>query len=202
MCREWIQLLKSPPCCLNEPSLGLLRRAGWDSAQQNTSKTLSEILLFPCKPEIKLFENNWHPWMGQFPGSMKSTFFHHILSPPQAIHSADNHHRWIHNVIIGKGVGTSMYTTNQMCPIDQTSFSCIFLAAILNSNNYFRKELSDSYPGDSKPSSFSEQISIYGGCVCVKSWALMTVLKMPAGHGQALAGQGRELTWQRGAIKC
>lgn len=62
-----------------------------------------------------------------------------------------------------------MYTTNQMPPIDQISFSCIFLAAIPNSKNYFRSELSDSYPGDSKASSLSGQISIYKGvCVCEK----------------------------------
>lgn len=76
---------------------------------------------------------------------------------------------WIYIVIIRKGVGTSMYTTNQMPPIDQISFSCMFLAAIPNSNNYFRSELSDSYPGDSKASSLSGQISIYRGvCVCEK----------------------------------
>lgn len=38
---------------LDEPRLST---AGWDSAQQNTTKILSEILLFPCKPEMKVFE--------------------------------------------------------------------------------------------------------------------------------------------------
>lgn len=203
MCREWIQLLKIPPCHLNEPRLGFLRRAGWDSAQQTTSKILSEILLFPCKPEIKVFEKiidavEQGGFLAQWNLPSSAT----VEAPSQAMHSADTHHRWIHSVIIGKGVGTSMYTTNQMCPIDQTSFSCIFLAAIPNSKNYFRKELSDSYPGDSKLSNLSEQISIYGGRVCVRSSELMTVFEMPTGHGQALAGQGRELTWQGEAIKC
>lgn len=53
-----------------------------------------------------------------------------------------------------------MYTANQMYPIDQISFSCIFLAAVPNSNNYFGNELSDSYPGDSK---LSQNCPIFQG---------------------------------------
>lgn len=122
---------------LDEPRLST---AGWDSAQQNTTKILSEILLFPMQAwNESVWKNPWRSWVGQFfPGSMKS-FSATLSAPSQAMHSADNDHRWIHKVIIGKGVGASMYRTNQMCPIDQASFSWIFLAAIPNSNNYFRK---------------------------------------------------------------
>lgn len=205
MCREWVQLLKISPCRLNETRLGFLRRAGWDRAQQTTSKTLSEILLFQCKPEIKVFEKiidtlERGSFLAQWNPPSSASFW----APSQAMHSVDTHHRWIHNVIMRKGVGTSMYTTNQMCPIDQTSFSCIFLAAIPNSNDYFRKELSDSYPGDSKLSNLSEQISIYGEggvCVCEKfrtNDCVWNASRARASSGSAGVG---ELTWQRGAIK-
>lgn len=57
---------------------------------------------------------------------------------------------------------TSMCTAHQMCPTDHISFSSIFLAVVPNSNNSFRNELGDSYPGDPKLSDLSGQVSVYG----------------------------------------
>lgn len=128
----------------------------------------------------------WGSFLVQWNPPSSATF----SAPSQAIYSVDNHHRWIHNVIIGKGVGASMYRTNQMCQIDQASFSCIFLAAIPNSNNYFRKELSDSHPGDSKPSSLSEKFQYMGGRTCVRSSELMPMFKCQPGTGKLWQGRG------------
>lgn len=67
-----------------------------------------------------------------------------------------------------------MYAANQMCPIDQISRSCIFLAAIPNSNNYLGMNLvihiqeTQTHPIFQGKFQYTE-----GGCVCVKSSKLM-----------------------------
>lgn len=60
-----------------------------------------------------------------------------------------------------------MCTAHHMCPIDHISFSCISLAAVPNSNNYFGNELGVSHPGDPTLSDLSGQPSAYG-CACEK----------------------------------
>lgn len=87
-----------------------------------------------------------------------------------------------------------MYTTNQMCPIDQISFSCTSWLQSQTLNNYFRNELGDSHPGNSNPSnSFRASWNIRGvWCgVCVKGSKLMTVLEMEDRHWHAPAVQPR-----------
>ena len=190
MCREWIQLLTIPPYRLNEPMLGFLRRAGWDSAQQTTSKTISEFLLFQCKPESKsiyLWKNNSHYWTGQFPGWMKSNFRSLVLSPLPG-NTLHRYTSYVDTQCYNKKRGWYIHVHNKPNVPNWSDFLFLYFPGCNPKHNYFRNELSDSYPGDSKPSNLSGQVSKCGG-VCVKSSNRMTVLEMADRHWHALAVQ-------------
>lgn len=66
------------------------------------------------------------------------------------------------------------------------------LTTILGNNSVIHIQETQNHPV------FPSNFNIWGACVCGKC-RTNDCVQMPARHGQALAGQGRELTWQLNA---
>lgn len=189
MCREWIQLLTTPPYHLNEPMLGLLRRAGWDRAQQTTSKMISELLLFQCKPESKsiyLWKNNSHYLIGQFPGWMKSNFCSLVLSSLPG-NTLRRYASYVDTQCYNKKRDWYIHVHNKPNVPSFLYFpGCNpkLLTTILGMNSVIHIQETQNHP------IFQGKFQYIGYvCVHVKSSKLMTVLEMADRHWRALAVQ-------------